>query len=357
MTAPDFIDLDLNIARARVFLSLTALISIYVDPTAGGAFYVDTRTLVILLLHLAYSASSCFFLSRRRAPPRLPQTLAAFDILFAIAVGFRTEGPTSPAYVFFAFAIIAIGCREGFRAASTVTISSMLLYLSVILIVHRGARDLYFMRPAYLGIVGYLIGFLGQQRVNFEARIRALEAERQGIARSLHDDYVQALAGINLRLATCRELLSRGRSAETLGELTELQSGVAREFDAVRAYVRFLANVTDPESEVPKRSSETRFRVRAEFTARGLLVEQVLQIMLEGLRNTLQHGDARSAAVYVSQIRDAIRITIDDDGVGFPTPVTAPWSIASRVSESGGVLTIAEDDRRGAHLDIQLPVA
>lgn len=357
MTAPDFIDLDLNIARARVFLSLTALISIYVDPTTGGAFSLESRALVVLSLHFAYSASTYLFLTRRLAPRRLPQTSAALDILFAIAVAFLTEGPTSPSYVFFAFAIIAVGCRAGFRATLSVTFASMLLYLGLILFARRGVEHSYVMRPAYLGIVGYLIGFLGQQRMNFEARIRELEtaAARERIARSLHDGYVQALAGTNLRLETCRELLSRGQAAEAFVQLTELQCGVAREFDAVRAYVRSLANVTEPEGEISAASSETRFRVHAEFDAGGLLAGQVLQIMLEGLRNTLRHGGARRAAVHASQSDGAIHITIDDDGVGFRPPATPPWSMASRVAESGGRLRIAEDDRQGAHLDILLP--
>ena len=357
MTAPDFVDLDLNIARARLFLSLTALISIYVDPTTGGAFSLSSRALVVLSLHFAYSASTYLFLSRRLAPRRLPQASAALDILFAIAVAFLTEGPTSPSYVFFAFAIIAVGCRAGFRATLAVTFASMLLYLALILLARRGVEHSYVMRPAYLGIVGYLIGFLGQQRMNFEARIRELEtaAARHRIARSLHDGYVQALAGTSLRLETCRQLLSQGRAAEAFGEVIELQSGVAREFDAVRAYVRSLASVAGPDTGRSATSPNTHFQVRAEFDARGLLAEQVLQIMLEGLRNTLQHGVARSAVVHALQSEDAIRITIDDNGVGFRRPLTPPWSIASRVAESGGRLRICEDDPHGAHLDIQLP--
>ena len=64
------------------------------------------------------------------------------------------------------------------------------------------------MRAVYLAIAGYLIGFFSQQRALFEAEVRELEtrAERQSIARSLHDGYVQALAGVNLRLETCRAL-------------------------------------------------------------------------------------------------------------------------------------------------------
>ena len=53
----------------------------------------------------------------------------------------------------------------------------------------------------------------GQLRTKFESRLRELETveERQNIARSLHDGYVQALAGVTLRLGTCRELLLRQR--------------------------------------------------------------------------------------------------------------------------------------------------
>jgi hypothetical protein len=37
------------------------------------------------------------------------------------------------------------------------------------------------MRPVYLAITGYLIGFLGQQRINFEARVRELETPRSAV--------------------------------------------------------------------------------------------------------------------------------------------------------------------------------
>lgn len=70
-----------------------------------------------------------------------------------------------------------------------------------------------------------------------------------------------------------------------------------------------------------------------------------MQIVLEGVRNTRRHGPARLAAINVQQVGEAIRITIDDDGVGFADSIIPPWTIASRVAEFGGRLAISSDPR------------
>ena len=358
MKSRELIDLDSNIARARIVLSLVTWLSIYVDPTTPAPFSIDSRTLTTLAAHLAYAIATYLAVHRRVAADRLPAISATLDILFAVAVAFCTEGPTSPSFVFFAFAIVAVGCRRGFRATVTVTFLSMSLYLLLIELFAPNARDLYVMRPAYLGITGYLIGFLGQQRVNFEERIRELEtrAERHSIARFLHDGYVQGLAGINLRLESSRELLARKKAEEALLELTELQAGVAREFDEARGYIRSLLELESGEKRrATSAALKTQFRVHADFIASALVVEHVLQIMLEGIRNTRRHGNARTASID-AVIRDqVVRITIDDDGVGFQERTKPPWSIASRVAEIGGRFRIVEDQRLGAHLEIEMP--
>ena len=79
--------------------------------------------------------------------------------------------------------------------------------------------------------------------------------------------------------------------------------------------------------------------------------------MLEGVRNTARHGRAETAVIRASKIDEAVHIHIDDDGIGFLESATPPWSIASRVTQFGGRLTIARDERPGAHLEIKLPLA
>src|ERR1022692_4446469 len=114
---PDFRDVDRNIARGRIVLSLIAMLFLYVDPTtAGGLFHLSTYALTILLCHLAYSTGIYFAVSRTSAGGTLVVLSTALDLAFATAIAFLTEGQTSPSYVFFVFAIIAAGVRSNLRA-------------------------------------------------------------------------------------------------------------------------------------------------------------------------------------------------------------------------------------------------
>ena len=359
MKTPDFTHLDLNVSRARIALSIVALISIYIDPTtAQGIFTIDRYVLITLALHFAYGLTASSLIRRRVMPERVFAATTALDILFATAIAFFTEGPTSPSYIFFTFAIIAVGCRTGLRATLWVTFASVVLYLSLIALSPQGVKSLYMMRPAYLAIIGCVIGFLGQQRALFETRMRELEtlAEREEIARSLHDGYVQVLAGLNLRLEGLRELLQRGRTSEALDEMRELQIGITREYDEVREYIRSLVNLDRKIAETASPADGTRFRVEAAFSANGLLVEHILLIMLEGARNARRHAQAREVSVKAHEAGDLVRITIDDDGIGF-RQAEPPWAIASRVAEFGGQLRLVEPHRSGAHMEIEMRAA
>ncbi len=359
MKALDFADLDLNVSRARIALSLVALVSIYIDPTTGrGIFTIDSYALATLALHFAYGLTAYSLIRRRVAPDQVFAATTALDIVFATAVAFFTEGPTSPSYVFFTFAIIAVGCRTGLRATLWVTFVSVMLYLLLIGLSPEGVKSLYLMRPAYLAITGCVIGFLGQQRANFEIRMRELEtlAEREEIARALHDGYVQVLAGLNLRFEGLRELLQRGRTGEALDEVRDLQIGITREYDEVRGYIRSLVNLDRKIAENTSPSNKTHFHVDATFTASGLLVEHILLIMLEGARNARRHAQAHDVRVKANVDGDLVRITIDDDGVGFQQS-DPPWAIASRVAEFGGQLRMVGQNRSGAHMEIEMRAA
>ena len=125
----------------------------------------------------------------------------------------------------------------------------------------------------------------------------------------------------------------------------------------MRAYVRSLANLDRSLGSALSGATDTCFRVQATFTARGLLVEQIIQIMLEGMRNALLHSSARNAFINASEDDSMIRITIEDDGIGFNESAKPPWAIASRVAECGGRLRVAKGESRGALLEIEMPAS
>jgi signal transduction histidine kinase len=360
-----FPSIEKSIARCRLILSVSGLIAVFVDPTEAiltpwvdqtGWFAISRYTLIVFGLHLLYSLTLYGLLSSRLpARKRIIDLTTWADVAFGAAIAFFTEGASSPFHVFFVFAVVEVGLRAGFRRTLVVTAASVALYLSLIVVSEPGAENFYIMRPVYLAIVGYLVAYLGQQRLNLEAEIRALaEADqRNRIARDLHDGWAQALAGINVQIETSRQLLLRGQAEQAAEHLSRLRISVNREYDDLRAYMRSLAGVNE-RRPVASPTNNTQFVVKAELKGSGPFVDHVLQIVREAVSNTLRHARARSASVHVRTAQDHITISVDDDGVGFQRADERPWSIASRVRELGGRLDVFPRER-GAHFLITLP--
>lgn len=361
--------IERNVARCRVVLSVASLLAIYVDPTEpafgparatpGQWFSIDAYTLTTVLLHFGYSLAAYAVVTRGWvAAPRIIAVTMWSDVFFSVAIALFTEGVSSPFYAFFAFAVVQVGLRSGFRQTMFVTGVSLSLYLSLILFSADTDVNFYIMRPVYLAIIGYFVAYMGQQRLNLEAEIHALAAadQRNRIARDLHDGWAQALAGINLRIESCRRMLKIGRSEDAMNDLGDLQGSVRREYDELRGYMRSLAGLESEDGAiaVPR---QTRFSVRAEFTGEAPLVDHVLQVLREGVSNVVRHAAARSARLSVVAADGMIIITIDDDGTGFVAPEIQPWSIASRVRELNGEMEVLHDSRPGAHLRISVPQA
>jgi signal transduction histidine kinase len=366
MMAIDRHPMERNIARCRIVLSIAALAVLYIDPETplvsrwiawrSGTFQMDPRMMMIMAAHLGYSVLVYAALRPGSdVAPRLVSYTVWVDVAFAVVIATFTEGLTSPSYPFFAFAVLTEGLRSGIRRAMIVTAVSLALYLCLIVVTMRRAADVYIMRPVYLAITGYLVGYLGQRTLELQHRMRELEveAQRHRIGRELHDGYAQALAGITLRLEGTRRLLRADAFTDALGELTELQDSVNREYDELRRYARSLAGLetTAPASD---ESPATRVTLRSEVTGSAQLVDQVLGIVREGLLNVRRHARATNARIEVRGHASEVRIEIDDDGVGLPSDAT-PWSIASRTKDVGGRLDIDRSTPRGAHVSITLP--
>ena len=361
--------IERHIAVGRILVSIAALVSVWIDPTTpsssrlvrvtGGLFVMDSQAFAVLFAHVSY-ALACLGLDVAR-PDRRDRRVRwtlGMDVLFGVAVSVVTEGWTSPAYVFFAFAILAAGARAEVGVVVGVTLASVALYLAIIVVSAASGAELLMMRPVYLAITGVLVAYLARRRHDCERQAHEAEAraERLIIARTLHDGYVQALAAVNIRLENCRTLLGRDRTDDVRAELAALQQGVRQEYDEVRAYVRSLAAL-EPRATDARCGREPRCAIRMDLAESSAVAEHVLLIALEGIRNVRRHADATETRVVAEHVDGAIRVTIGDDGIGFADADGVPWSIASRVRACHGAVRVADDVPRGGALIVELPCA
>jgi signal transduction histidine kinase len=367
MTPTGAQQIELNVARCRLLLAAAGILAVYLDPAEplasrwialmSGLFVIDFRVLLLIGTYFGYGL--LVYASLRRewvTAERLVAPTLWIDILFGAIIGTLTEGVTSPSYPFFAFAVLTAGLRAGFMPAILATAASVVLYECLILISTQGSAQAYIMRPVYLAITGYLVGYLGQRHLQLQEEVRHVKVseERHRIGRDLHDNFAQALAGINLRLESCRRQLQADHpAADVLAELTELQDSVKREFDDLRAYTHSLAGL-EGQPALALTEPATRLSLSVDLSGSLDLVDHILQIAREGIRNVCRHAGAKTAKIDVRAEHSQVCVSIEDDGLGFQGDAP-PWSIASRVKEIGGQVRIVDHPGHGAHLLITVP--
>src|SRR6266481_1365195 len=112
--------IERTVARCRVILSLMAMAALSIDPTrpmlsgpvlrSTGHALIDPYTLALMTLHLVYSVTIYYLLTRQfLSAARGAAVTAWLDVLFGAAIVLVAEGAGSPFYVFFGFAVAAAG--------------------------------------------------------------------------------------------------------------------------------------------------------------------------------------------------------------------------------------------------------
>jgi len=85
-----------------------------------------------------------------------------------------------------------------------------------------------------------------------------------------------------------------------------------------------------------------------------------LRIIQEAVINVRRHAAASSCEVSIVHERDALRIEIVDDGIGFTEPRLAGIGIRSmteRASEIGGGVSFHSEAGQGTRVSVRLPVS
>ena len=364
--------------RALAFFNAPRGALVFRDPDSGRWFTWDiTRTDGKVRVGLRITADDPCplpfagdtegFLANDLRPGR--RTALCYDIRSGVMVR-RQIGPDLPVLM---------------ASAQAVLVAPVLLQheLRGRAMVVRGARrkftrdDLEFL----LVLVGQAAASLETVRLQAKAEEVAVLEERARIARDLHDGFIQALAGIDLRVEAAKLLLQRD-PVRVPKALEDLHTAVDSGYREVRNYLTVLRQASRRAADL----GSTLDRLAAEFSIRERLkvhmarpqadprlptstAYEITQIVREALYNAVRHGQATQAIVKLGARASHVYLVVRDNGRGFPDgkgavdadgflkPAVAPWSIRERTAALGGSLRVWSQPGRGAEVSLLIPVA
>ena len=206
--------------------------------------------------------------------------------------------------------------------------------------------------------------------------IASQEVERARIARDLHDDLSQQIAGLAIGLSTIkRQVAGMPDAADLASEVSAVQKravalaenvrdlshdlhpSVLEHAGLVAALTAYCADIQRHQRLAVTFSADGDFKSTSAESA--LCLYRVTQ---EGLRNVVTHAHAGRAEVRLFRTGDFAELSIADDGRGFNIVEAAGdghglglVSISERVRLVGGTVSIMTEVNKGTRLRVQIP--
>lgn len=169
------------IAAGRVVLASFSLLAIWLDPTTPSKY--ATVAYPLLIAYVFYAVAMTFVVWASYGPlVRLRLVTHALDLgMFALFIYF-IEGPTSPFFAYFVFAIICATLRWQWRGALWTAIVVIVAFVGIgvyageILQDPTFEVDRFIIRSVYLGVVATLLGYLGAYESQRRTQLSKLAA-------------------------------------------------------------------------------------------------------------------------------------------------------------------------------------
>ena len=197
--------------------------------------------------------------------------------------------------------------------------------------------------------------------------VTAAENERKSLSRELHDEFLQSLVALKIRV----KLLAEERDAEEREHAREL---IADEIqDAILGVKRMIRGLLPPELDHQGLCSALRsvfrdirevygFRVRANLERVGgdldsAAVLALYRIVQEAVTNAVRHARVDEAAVTLAKEGDMVVCEVRDEGRGFEYDGhTGLTSMHERAAMVGGAITVDTAPGKGTTVRAAVPV-
>ncbi len=208
--------------------------------------------------------------------------------------------------------------------------------------------------------------------------MQAQEDERETISRELHDEVVQMLIGINMRLSALAKSAAPGQH-NLKREIVAAQRLVEHSVKAVHQFARDLRPaVLDDLGLIPAlqafcRSVAAPAKVKIRLTAfagvealastKRLVLYRVAQ---EALTNVVRHADSTRVVISLRESAGMVRMEISDNGKSFPVESTLAaksrrrlglLAMKERIEMVGGRLSVDSAPGQGTTVCAEIPLA
>ncbi|MGN6609729.1 MAG: PAS domain-containing sensor histidine kinase [Jatrophihabitans sp.] len=204
-----------------------------------------------------------------------------------------------------------------------------------------------------------------------ERLVAAQEAERSAIAADVHDDSVQALAAVDLRLGILQRKVAEV-APEVLDQVKALQASVSEATSRLR-HLLFDLESPGPDDTLASslqsaaahlfESDGVEWRLRGDLDADLPHTEriQALRIAKEALLNAARHAHASTVEIELVRRPDGVEIAVIDDGIGILPDVASPpghrglTTMRDRAEIAGGWWRLEPRSPRGTVVRFLLP--
>ncbi|MFB7947792.1 sensor histidine kinase [Kitasatospora phosalacinea] len=188
-------------------------------------------------------------------------------------------------------------------------------------------------------------------------------AERQRLAREIHDTLAQGLAGIVLLAREAGTAPDAAPLLDEIGRTASANLAEARRF--VHALTPPALDGTTLTAALRRLADGADAAFRRDGDPYPLPVEAevaLLRLTQEALANAVRHAHAPHVAVTLAYLDDAVTLDVYDDGTGFD-PATAPapdsfglHGMHERIAALGGTLTVESAPGEGTAVAATLPL-
>ncbi|ANS62855.1 signal transduction histidine kinase [Streptomyces lincolnensis] len=349
------------------------------DMTAGAA-------LPQVGLAVGFIAWYAYWIVLRGGADRPP-----LPYLIGAAVGWAAMAAVDPALLPVGLAVLAPYClrRAGWSAAGVLVVGALWLWQRFATVGYVDVREFWgcaLGMAAAVTIVGYIATLEreGHKRQRLLDELTATQAERaaaertagvlaerQRLAREVHDTLTQGFASIAMLLDSVRDELAPGAPAarrvdQAMRTARDNLAESRRLVHALRPAPLDDTPLTDAVRELTGRlAEETGIEAFATVTGQPAALPagtegELLRVVQEALTNARRHAQAASVSVTLSYLDDVLAIDIQDDGTGF-TPATrhpgvGMTTMRERIASVGGVFAVESAPGEGTTVTITMPL-